>query len=234
MCNLDQRSVPILFDKQTKTIVNNESSEIVRMFETAMLSVGTNSGLELYPEALQTGIDEWNDLVYPKINNGAYKAGFSSNQEVYKAAYEGYFEALETLDAALETTRFLCGEDPTEADLRLFPTLFRHDPVYHNRMKLNHKFISDYPNLWRWLCDFYALPGVAEASPLEHMKQGYFGRTGNGTVPLANGADYIARLADRNFGARQVLARNLADQAGGGASAGDLLALAQQLAALHK
>lgn len=149
---------------------------------------------------------------------------------MYKEAYEIYFATLDEIEAHLANSKFLCGDVFTEADLRLFPTMYRHDPIYHSRMKLNYKFISDYPNLWRWLSDVYTFPGVAEASPLDHMKQGYFGRTGNSTVPLANGDDYLERLRDRNFGLRQAHGRELAESASKGASPEELVALAQKLA----
>merc|ERR1711902_393293 len=122
--------------------------------------------------------------VYTEINNGAYRAGFSSNQKKYESAYAKYFAALDRCEEILAKRRFLCGSAPTEADVRLFPTIFRHDPIYFNRMKLNKAMVADYPNLWRWLCEFYALRGVATESPLKQMKQSYFGRTSNGTVPV--------------------------------------------------
>eukprot|EP00039_Didymoeca_costata_P021682 m.345173 g.345173 ORF g.345173 m.345173 type:complete len:375 (+) comp25851_c0_seq1:92-1216(+) len=198
MFGMEQKSVPILFDKQTMTIVNNESSEIIRMFETVFLPLGKYPKMELYPSNLAEKIDEYNSFIYTDINNGAYKAGFSSKQDVYELAYDKYFAAWDRIEEILKNNKFLCGEEPTEADLRLFPTIFRHDPVYHNRMKLNKAFVSDYPCLWRWLCDFYALPGVEEASPLNHMKQGYFGRTGNSTVPVGP-PGYPELLHDRDY-----------------------------------
>lgn len=146
-----------------------------------------------------------NDFTYSAINNGAYKAGFSSKQAVYELAYETYFAAFDKLETVLSKNKWLCGSTVTEADLRLFPTIYRHDPVYHNRMKLNQAFVSDYPHLWRWMCDFYALPGVAAASPLSHMKQGYFGRTGNGTVPVGP-KGYPDLLLDREYAARRATA----------------------------
>ena len=179
-----EQSVPILYDKRAARIVNNESAEIVRMLAAEAKALG-GSGPDLYPQALQGEIDELNDLIYVAINNGAYKAGFSSDQAVYAAAFAAYFEALEILNARLSDGRpFLTGADFTEADLRLFPTLYRHDPVYYVRMKLNAARILDYPHLWRWLCRVYALPGVAESNALVHCRQGYFGRSWNGVVPL--------------------------------------------------
>ncbi|KAL7562985.1 hypothetical protein ACA910_018623 [Epithemia clementina (nom. ined.)] len=184
----DQKSVPILFDKHTKTVVNNESAEILRMFGTVFQKVSKHaSTVNLYPVESRKVIDELNDWVYKDIANGSYKAGFSSNQDVYEAAYDTFFQALDKLNLILEQKKFLVGDEVTEADLRLFPPIFRFDPVYHARFKLNYKNLWEYRNVWRWMQDMMALPGiepVANAEYLQHCKQGYFGRTGNGTVPL--------------------------------------------------
>lgn len=188
----DERSVPVLYDKKQKRIVNNESAEIIRMLNAHAGALGSTIAQEarpdLYPddEDLQAQIDALNEAIYTRINNGAYKAGFSSDQSVYAAAYEGYFTQLAELEDRLgaDGRPFLTGDRFTEADLRLFPTLYRHDPVYFVRMKLNGARILDYPNLWRWLCRVHALPGVAESSSLIHCRQGYFGRSWNNVVPL--------------------------------------------------
>ena len=130
-------------------------------------------------------VDALNKRIYVTINNGAYKAGFSSDQKVYAKAFEAYFETLAYLENLLSDGRaFLTGDAFTEVDLRLFPTLYRHDPVYYVRMKLNGARILDYPNLWRWLCRVYALDGVADAGSLIHCRQGYFGRSWNGVIPF--------------------------------------------------
>ena len=182
----DQKSVPILYDKKTKTIVNNESAEILRMFGTVFQKLSKNRSVDLYPEKDRAAIDELNDWVYKDVANGAYKAGFSSSQETYENAYEGFFAALDKLDNIFASNKFLVGDSVTEADVRLFPPLFRFDPVYHNRFKLNKKFMWEYPHLWRWMGDMMRLPGMEHATSeeyLQHCKQGYFGRTGNGTVP---------------------------------------------------
>jgi len=181
----DQKSVPILLDKETSTIVSNESAEIVRMLGVAMKDLG--NGLDLYPADYADKIDKLNDWIYTTIANGSYKAGFSSNQDVYENAFASYFEALGKIDDLLATSKFLAGSTLTEADIRLFPPLFRHDPVYYNRFKLNQKFLWEYPNIWRWMNTMVALPGmepVSNAGYLAHCKQGYFGRTGNGTIPV--------------------------------------------------
>lgn len=187
----DETSVPILFDKHTQSIVNNESAEIIRQLNDHAVALGSSipdhTRWHLYPNdsTQRQAIDSWNQQIYTAINNGAYKAGFSSNQSVYAAAFNTYFETLEHIDATLSDGRhYLTGDAFTEADLRLFPTLYRHDPVYYVRMKLNGARILDYPHLWRWLCRVYALPGVATSSSLDHCRQGYFGRSWNRVVPL--------------------------------------------------
>jgi len=186
-----EQSLPILYDKQAGRIVNNESAEIIRMLGHAAAALGSTAEdgeqPDLYPDDmdLRSEIDTLNAQIYTTINNGAYKAGFSSDQAVYAQAFEAYFDTLSQLDERLDDGRpFLTGSRLTEADLRLFPTLYRHDPVYYLRMKLNGARILDYPNLWRWLCRMHALPGVAESGSLTHCRQGYFGRSWNGVVPL--------------------------------------------------
>lgn len=187
----EEQSMPILYDKFAGRIVNNESAEIIRMLDRHAEALGSTLGNDvrsrLRPDEAdaQGEIDALNDLIYVGINNGAYKAGFSSDQAVYAAAFEAYFDALDQLEARLSDGRpFLTGDNFTEADLRLFPTLYRHDPVYYVRMKLNGARILDYPHLWKWLCRVYALIGVAESGSLVHCRQGYFGRSWNGVVPL--------------------------------------------------
>lgn len=190
-----ERSVPILYDRASKRIVSNESAEIVRMLGLNARALG--SSLEgdalpvLYPmdegsAALREEVDTLNQSIYVNINNGSYKAGFSSDQATYAAAFQKYFEALGELEGRLaaDNRPFLMGDKFTEADLRLFPTLYRHDPVYTVRMKLNGARILDYPHLWRWLCRVYGMGGVADSNSLLHCRQGYFGRTWNRTIPL--------------------------------------------------
>ncbi|MEP2534239.1 glutathione S-transferase C-terminal domain-containing protein [Shimia sp.] len=190
----NEASVPILYDKLNHRIVTNESADIIRMLNAQAVALGSthppDMRPDLYPEGpenadLRREIDTLNDLIYVTINNGAYKAGFSSDQQVYQAAFNAYFDTLTTLETRLSDGRaFLTGDHFTEADLRLFPTLYRHDPVYYVRMKLNGARILDHPHLWRWLCRVYALPGVASSGSLIHCRQGYFGRSWNGTIPL--------------------------------------------------
>jgi len=190
----DQKSVPVLFDKKTKTVVSNESAEILRMMGTVLKPLARQrhashqEEVDLYPTMYQSKIDELNDWIYKTIANGSYKAGFSSNQETYETAYKTFFAALQRLnDDILSQSNFLVGNQVTEADIRLFPALFRFDPVYYSRFKLNEKFLWEYPNIWKWMTRMMALPGmelVSNAAYLQHCKQGYFGRTGNGTVPV--------------------------------------------------
>ncbi|MEN0000221.1 MAG: glutathione S-transferase C-terminal domain-containing protein [Pseudomonadota bacterium] len=185
----EEKSLPILYDKVAGRIVSNESAEIVRMLDAHASSLGSLSEdrPRLAPDDpdLQPIIAALNERIYVTINNGAYKAGFSSSQQIYAEAFEAYFETLAYLEDLLSDGRaFLTGDAFNETDLRLFPTLYRHDPVYYVRMKLNGARILDYPHLWRWLCRVYAMEGVADAGSLLHCRQGYFGRSWNGVVPL--------------------------------------------------
>jgi putative glutathione S-transferase len=188
----EERSVPILYDKDSKRIVSNESAEIVRMLNSQAKALGSTLTDQIRPNFyphennIREEIDDLNKLIYVNINNGAYKAGFSSNQEVYATAFTNYFGALDNLEGRLgsDNRPYLTGAAFTEADLRLFPTLYRHDPVYYVRMKLNGARILDYPHLWRWLCRVHSLPGAAESNSLVHCRQGYFGRVWNRVVPL--------------------------------------------------
>ena len=190
-----ETSVPILYDRKNKRIVANESAEIIRMLNKhagpLCSKLADADRPDLYPggadqAGLRAEIDGLNEQIYVNINNGAYKAGFSSNQDVYATAYSNYFATLDALERRLaaDDRPYLTGDAFTEADLRLFPTLYRHDPVYYVRMKLNGAKVLDYPHLWRWLCRVYALPGVATNSSLAHCRQGYFGRSWNNVVPL--------------------------------------------------
>lgn len=187
--NSTEQSLPILFDKVSRRIVSNESAEIVRMLDTHAAALGSTrpNRPRLLPHdtATREFVAMLNERIYTTINNGAYKAGFSSSQSVYATAFRAYFETLAWLNDLLSDGRpFLTGDAFTEADLRLFPTVYRHDPVYYVRMKLNGARILDYPHLWRWLCRVYAIEGVATAGSLVHCRQGYFGRSWNRVVPL--------------------------------------------------
>ena len=161
-------TVPVLWDKRERTIVNNESSEIIRIFNRI------GDGPDYYPERLRPEIDEVNALVYERINNGVYKAGFATEQAVYEQACRALFEALDTLEARLATKTYLCGDAITEADWRLFTTLLRFDPVYHGHFKCNLKRLIDYPNLSRYAEALHAVPGIADTTNYDHNKQHYY------------------------------------------------------------
>ena len=166
-------SVPVLWDRQEDTIINNESSEIIRMFNRTFDAFG-DSALDLYPEPKQTDIDEINAKVFEHVNAGVYKAGFAASQEDYEDAVQCLFETLDELDGRLIHTRFLLGPDPTEADWRLFPTLLRLDPVYHGLFKCNLKRLVDYENLWPYTRDLYQTPGIRDTVDMAHTKRSYY------------------------------------------------------------
>lgn len=174
-----EKSVPVLWDKHERRIVSNESAEIIRMIDDAW----PDRGPRLAPPELLPEIDRHNAWIWRDINNGAYKAGFAKTQAAYERGEKRFFAAFDRLERLLSTRRFVCGDRLTEADLRLYPTLFRFDPIYTTRFKLNRRFLRDYLHLPRWLDDVGAVPGVAEASNLDHCKRGYFGRHGNNMVP---------------------------------------------------
>lgn len=166
-------TVPILWDKQTETIVNNESSEIIRIFNSAFDKLGAIPG-DYYPEALRAEIDQINDRIYHTVNNGVYKAGFATTQEAYNEAIGPLFDTLDWLETRLETQKYLIGDNPTEADWRLFTTLVRFDAVYVGHFKCNLRRIVDYPNLWAYLRRLYHTPGIAETINFEHIKGHYY------------------------------------------------------------
>jgi glutathionyl-hydroquinone reductase len=166
-------TVPVLWDKKTKTIVNNESSEIIRMFNHAFDQVGAAEG-DYYPSGLRPEIDEINARVYRTVNNGVYRAGFATSQEAYEEAFRELFETLDWLEARLSGQRFLIGQRLTEADWRLFTTLIRFDPVYFGHFKCNLRQIRDYKALSRYLKELYHLPGVAETVDFFHIKHHYY------------------------------------------------------------
>lgn len=167
-------TVPVLWDKQRRCIVNNESSEIIRMFNSAFDAVGAKAG-DYYPVSLRPAIDAVNALVYDKVNNGVYKAGFATTQAAYDEAVTDLFDALETLEARLGEQPWLAGDQITEADWRLFTTLIRFDAVYHGHFKCNLKRIADMPKLWRLTRLLYHWPGVANTINFDHIKSHYYG-----------------------------------------------------------
>lgn len=166
-------TVPVLWDKKTQTIVSNESSEIIRMFNSAFNEL-TGNHVDYYPTELRRVIDEWNDFIYPNINNGVYRCGFATTQEAYEEAYESLFAALDKVDQHLATHRYLAGQVLTEADWRLFTTLIRFDAVYVGHFKCNKKRIADYPNLSGYLKELYQIPGIKETTDFYHIKRHYY------------------------------------------------------------
>ena len=166
-------SVPVLWDKQRATIVNNESAEIVRMLDSEFEGLGGRND-PFYPEALQGKIDETIEAIYHPINNGVYRAGFAATQDAYEEAVGEVFAALDHWEGVLGTQRYLCGEEITEADWFLFTTLIRFDLVYYSHFKCNLRRIVDYPNLWNYLRELYQVPGVAETCDFDHIKRHYY------------------------------------------------------------
>ncbi len=166
-------TVPILWDKQTATIVNNESREIIRMFDTEFGDIAKNK-IDLYPQQLQAKIDKAIDDIYDPINNGVYKAGFAKSQSAYEEAVEELFTALDYWEDILAKQKYLCGDSLTEADICMFTTLYRFDAVYYVHFKCNVRHIWDYPNLWNYLTRIYQHPEVKATCNLEHIKLHYY------------------------------------------------------------
>ncbi len=165
-------TVPILWDKHEGTIVSNESSEIIRMFNSAFDGLTGNSD-DYWPEEMRDEIEAVNTRIYDTFNNGVYRCGFATTQEAYDAAVSPLFDTLDWLEARLAQTRYLMGDRVTEADWRLFPTLIRFDAVYHLHFKCNRKRIVDYPNLWAYTRELYQWPGVAETVNFDHIVRHY-------------------------------------------------------------
>ena len=180
-------TTPTVWDRTARTVVNNESSEILRMLNTEFAAHGA-SGPDLYPEALRGEIDRVNEAVYRHINNGVYRCGFAQSQEAYEEAFRGMFETWDMLEALLERHRYLVGNGLTEADVRLFPTLVRFDPVYYSHFKCNLRRIADYPNLSNYLRDLYQMPQFGSTVNIEQYKRGYYGNSPrlnpSGIIPL--------------------------------------------------
>jgi putative glutathione S-transferase len=196
-------SVPVLWDKQRKTIVNNESPEIIRMLNSAF-NAFTNIHTDYYPEKLRPEIDRINDLVFPNINNGVYRAGFATSQAAYETAFRNVFDTLDKMEQLLSQHRYLTGNTITEADWRLFCTLIRFDAVYSSHFKCNWRRISEYPNLSNYVRDLYQVPGVAETVSLEQIKRHYYfsQRQVNptGIVPVGPQLDFAAPHDRARFG----------------------------------
>lgn len=193
-------TVPVLWDKQTQTIVSNESAEIIRMLNEAFDEWG-DASLDFYPEPLRAEIDEVNALVYDNVNNGVYRAGFATTQEAYEEAFSQLFATLDKLEDRLSSQRYLVGNQLTEADWRLFTTLVRFDAVYVGHFKCNLRRIEDYPNLSNYMRELFQVPGIAETVNMLHIKAHYYGshKTINpsGIVPVGPEVDY-SRPHDRD------------------------------------
>jgi glutathionyl-hydroquinone reductase len=188
-------TVPALWDKHRGMIVNNESSEIIRMFNSAFDGVGAKPG-DYYPEDLRGEIDGLNAKIYDRINNGVYKAGFATSQAAYEEAVYPLFAALDEIEERLGRQRYLCGPRITEADWRLFTTLVRFDPVYYGHFKCNIRRLSDYPNLWAYTRELYQWPGIKATVNIHHIKHHYYEshKTINpdGIVPVGPDLDFDA------------------------------------------
>ena len=187
-------TVPVLWDRKRETIVSNESSEIIRMFNSDFDRLGARPG-DYYPQALRADIDAINETIYENVNNGVYKAGFATTQRAYEQAVKPLFETLDMLEARLRRRRYLLGEQLTEADWRLFTTLVRFDAVYHGHFKCNLRRITDYPNLFGHVRELYQWPGIAATVDMRHIKTHYYGshKTINpsGVVPLGPQLDFV-------------------------------------------
>jgi putative glutathione S-transferase len=166
-------TVPVLWDTQTETIVNNESAEIIRMLDVDFDRLATTD-VDLYPEASRDEVDRLIDAIYEPINNGVYRAGFASSQTAYEDAVTELFAALDDWDEQLGDQRYLAGERLTEADVCMFTTLIRFDHVYHTHFKCNRRLIADYPNLREYVRELYGLPGVAETVDIDHITEHYY------------------------------------------------------------
>jgi len=188
-------SVPVLWDKNKKTIVNNESSEIIRMLNSSF-DAFTNVHTDYYPAELRSTIDAINTTIYETVNNGVYRSGFATTQEAYEDAFRALFATLDEMERLLGRQRYLAGPRLTEADWRFFPTLIRFDAVYYSHFKCNLRRIGDYPNLSNYLRDLYQVPGVSETVNLEHIKRHYYGSqrkvNPTGIVPLGPLLDFSA------------------------------------------
>ena len=183
-------TVPVLWDKESNSIVNNESADIIRMFNSAFDSISGVDQIDYYPEPLRARIDSLNEKIYENINNGVYRCGFSSSQQAYNDAFELLFDTLDELDDLLGNQRYLCGEMVTEADWRLFSTLVRFDLAYHGQFKCNRQQLKDYINLWPYCRDLYQLPRVADTVDIDAIKGIYYGGRGAGVIPRGPVIDF--------------------------------------------
>jgi glutathionyl-hydroquinone reductase len=187
-------TIPVLWDKQTNKIVNNESAEIIRMFNSEFVGIAGDD-TDYYPAPLRKEIDALNDFIYTNVNNGVYRCGFARSQEAYNAAYDSLFSALDQLESRLANRRYLLGDQQTEADWRLFPTLVRFDVAYFSIFKCNRQRMSDFPNLWRFTRDLYSTPGIADTVKPRLYVQNYYSLTRvnpTGIIPRGTPVDFDA------------------------------------------
>jgi glutathionyl-hydroquinone reductase len=196
-------TIPVLWDKQTKTIVNNESAEIIVMLNAEFNEFAQHPDVDLYPQSLRAEIDRWNEKIYHAVNNGVYRCGFAQTQVAYDAASTELFAMLDELDLTLATSRYLGGDILTLADVRLFTTLFRFDLAYHGLFKCNQQRIQDYPHLGAYLRDIYQLPGIADTCDVESVKQDYYGNlfplNPGGIIPTGLTAVNLLATHDRDL-----------------------------------
>lgn len=185
-------TVPVLWDLERRTIVNNESADIIRMFDSVFDHLPGVRPVRYYPEPLATQIDELNAWIYTDINNGVYRCGFASTQRAYDQAFSTLFEALDRLDDRLATQRYLCGDRITEADWRLFPTLVRFDTAYYGQFRCNRNLLAQFEHLWPYTRDLYQQPGVAETVDIDAIKGIYYGSRSPGILPGGPELDYSA------------------------------------------
>ena len=198
-------TVPVLWDRKVRMIVNNESSEIIRMLNSEFDEFG-DAAVDLYPERLRSAIDAINAFVYESINDGVYRCGFARSQQAYEASFRKLFASLDEIEERLGHQRYLVGNEFTEADLRLFPTLMRFDAVYYSHFKCNLRRIVDYHNLSNYLREIYQMPGVGETVDMPGIKLGYYGGMPNlnpsGIIPLGPELDFAAPHDRARFGGR--------------------------------
>ena len=196
-------SVPVLWDKKRKTIVNNKSPEIIRMLNSAF-NAFTNVRTDYYPENLRAEIERLNAIIYPNINNGVYRSGFATSQAAYEESFRNVFDTLDELEQILSQHRYLVGNTITEADWRLFCTLIRFDAVYYSHFKCNWRHIYEFPNLSNYVRDLYQVPGVAETVSIEQIKRHYYGSqrqvNPTGVVPVGPQLDFAAPHDRARFG----------------------------------
>jgi len=187
-------TVPVLYDKKDKKIINNESSEIIVILNKEFNDFAKNPNLDLYPEDLQKKVEEVNEWIYDGINNGVYKCGFATSQTAYENNFIALFQALDKLEAILSKQRYLTGDKLTLADVRLWTTLLRFDPVYHLHFKTNKKRLIDYPNIWGFTRELYQIPSIKKTVNMEHIKKHYFGShksiNPHGIVPVGPDVDF--------------------------------------------